>query len=161
MNRSNQNIIIAIIIAILILCSFTACGTQTVPNEQKNSQSEVTGITDTVQPDIDLTKMSSTMVYSEVQNMMLNADNYIGKIVKMSGLCSIFTDDQTGKSYASCVIQDATACCSQGIEYNLGSQFQCPQDYPQEGAEITVIGQFSTYYEGNERYMTLLDAKII
>lgn len=35
--------------------------------------------------DVDLTTLSSTMVYSEVYNMMYEPDRYLGKRIKMNG----------------------------------------------------------------------------
>nr|MCR5716177.1 hypothetical protein [Lachnospiraceae bacterium] len=67
--------------------------------------------------DVDLTTLSSTMVYSEVYNMMVSPDAYVGKTIRMSGLMSIFLDEATEKYYYACIIQDATACCAQGIEF--------------------------------------------
>ena len=59
--------------------------------------------------DVDLTVLSSTMVYSEVYNMMVSPEAYIGKTVKMEGLCAYYNDEQTGNDYYTCIIQDATA----------------------------------------------------
>lgn len=105
--------------------------------------------------DIDLTSLSPTMVYTEVYNMMMKPDDYLGKTVKMSGKNTIFVDDVTGKYYYACIIQDATACCSQGIEYCLAKEYNAPADYPEDQTDITVIGVFDTYYEDGYRYMTL------
>jgi len=97
--------------------------------------------------DIDLTKMSSTMVYSEVYSMLMSPDDYIGKTIKM-----------TGDKYFACVIQDATACCWQGMEFVLVDEYEYPNDYPELGEEITVTGVFDTYLEGKFRYCTVRDA---
>ena len=37
------------------------------------------------QPDVDLTAMSSTMVFSQVLNMLVSPDDYIGKKIRMKG----------------------------------------------------------------------------
>ena len=105
--------------------------------------------------DVDLTQLSSTMVYSEVYNMMMKPDDYLGKTVKMSGQSASYHDEVSGKYYFACVTQDATACCSQGIEYCLDSSAKSPEDYPEDGSEVTLVGVFDTYYEDNYRYMTL------
>ena len=57
--------------------------------------------------DVDLTKLNSTMVYSEVYNMI-----------------------------------------------------DSPDDYPEIGDTITVVGIFDTYYEEDNRYCRLVDAYI-
>ena len=125
------------------------------------SSAQATSVSQTAENaavDVDLAALSSTMVYSEVYNMMMTPDDYIGKTVKMSGAFSYFKDDSTGNEYFSCIIQDATACCAQGIEFVLEGDPKYPEDYPQQGAEITVVGTFDTYYEGQYRYCTLRGA---
>ncbi|MBE5830592.1 MAG: hypothetical protein E7306_02495 [Butyrivibrio sp.] len=108
--------------------------------------------------DVDLTVLSSTMVYSEVYNMMVSPDNYKGKTVKMKGQFVPYYDEATGKYYFACFISDATACCSQGIEFILSDDYTYPADYPQEGDTICVIGTFDTYMEGESMYCTLRNA---
>ena len=110
------------------------------------------------QCDIDLTAMNATMVYSEVNNMMINPDDYVGKVVKMSGQFSVFASGE--KNYFACIIADATACCSQGIEFMSKKERQYPEEYPEIGSEITVIGEFETYFEGDRKYCQLKDALI-
>ena len=117
-------------------------------------------VSDTGAVDVDLTALSSTMVYSEVYNMMTDPGNYIGKTVKMSGVYAVYHDESTGKYYHACIISDATACCSQGIEFELKSGYSYPDDYPEEGGEICVTGTFDTYEEGEYTYCTLRNASI-
>ena len=110
--------------------------------------------------DVDLTALSSTMVYSEVYSMLTAPEEYIGKTVKMSGRYTSFHDETTGNDYNACIIRDATACCAQGIEFELNSQYTYPDDYPQEDEQITVTGVFTTYQEGNSTYCTLRNAEL-
>ena len=58
--------------------------------------------------DVDLTALSSTMVYSEVYNMMTSPEDYIGKTVKMKGMYSVYHDESTDKYCFACIIKDAT-----------------------------------------------------
>ncbi len=111
--------------------------------------------------DIDLTALSSTMVYSEVYNMMAIPEDYIGKTVKMDGIFSSFCDDSTGKYYYACIIMDATACCSQGIEFELEGEHKYPDDYPEVGEQVCVVGTFDTYKEGEYTYCTLRNARML
>ena len=64
-----------------------ASASQKQPSEKKSepkpAASEPTQSTDVV--DADLTRLSSTMVYSEVYNMMYTPGDYIGKTIKMTG----------------------------------------------------------------------------
>ena len=111
--------------------------------------------------DVDLTALSSTMVYSEVYNMMVMPEDYIGKTVKMEGIFSSFCDESTGKYYFACIIMDATACCSQGIEFELEGDHKYPEDYPEPGDEVCVVGTFDTYQEGEYTYCTLRNARML
>lgn len=105
--------------------------------------------------DVDLTALSSTMVYSEVYAMMATPEEYIGKTVKMTGTMDAFEDPDTGTVYYACVIQDATACCAEGMEFLLADGA-----YPDAGEEITVTGEFETYTEGEDLFCRLKNATL-
>ena len=111
--------------------------------------------------DVDLTQLSSTMVYSQVYDMVYTADNYVGKTVKMKGPFSYYQDPQTKQEYFAVLISDATACCSQGIEFVLNGDYKYPDDYPELNKEITVAGKFNYYKEGVNTYCQLTDAVIL
>ena len=106
--------------------------------------------------DVDLTVLSSTMVYSEVYNMTVYPDEYLGKTVKMRGSFAYAKGDD--KYYFACIIADATACCSQGIEFVLADEKKFPDEYPELDTEITVTGVFDTYFEGKNMYCQLINA---
>lgn len=111
--------------------------------------------------DIDLTVLSSTMVYAQVLDMVSNPANYIGKTVKMDGTMSIYDSPVTGMRYFACVIQDATACCAQGIEFELNDSYLYPADYPEAGKYVAVVGTFDTYVEDGNSYCTLRNADLV
>ena len=111
--------------------------------------------------DVDLTELSATMVYSEVYNMMYYPEQYIGKTIKMDGIFSDYFDEVSGNRYFTCIVQDATACCQQGIEFVPLDYFRYPDDYPEANSIICVIGTFDTYTEGDYMYCTLRDAIIL
>ncbi len=110
---------------------------------------------------VDLTVLSSTVVYAEVYNMMVSPENYIGKTVKMTGQFAVYQDSTTGINYYACIIADATACCSQGLEFVLANEHSYPDDYPALGTEITVLGEFQTYNEGDMQYLHLVNAHLL
>ena len=84
------------------------------PEESEQPQASADGV------DVDLTALSSTMVYSEVYNMLyFYPEDYYGKTVKMTGLFNVYQSvDENGVvldmpvAYA-CIISDATACCAE------------------------------------------------
>lgn len=134
------------IIMFCLILSFTACGGGQTPT-----------VKDTEDIDIDLTQLSSTMVYSEVYNMMATPDSYIGKNVKMKGQFTVYQGQSSDDYYYAVIIADATACCSQGLEFVLAGNY----DYPEQGTEITVVGEFQTYKEDGYSYCHLINAEIV
>ena len=159
-----------LLIAALIV-SLSACGNNETPQSTQNStkESKITNsqlqVSDDFSksrtsddPDVDLTRLSSTMVYSEVYNMMYTPNDYIGKTVKMKGQFAYYEDPETKSQYFACIIADATACCSQGLEFILTGENTYPNDYPEVGSEITVTGIFEVYTENGFQYCRLKDA---
>ena len=116
---------------------------------------------ESVSVDVDLTTLSSTMVYSEVLNIMMSPETYVGKSVKMKGYFGYYHDENTDKYYFACMIPDATACCAQGIEFILTDDYVFPDDYPEEGNIVTVAGEFMIYEEDGSTYFTLKDSKLL
>lgn len=115
---------------------------------------------------VDLTALSSTMVYGEVFAMMSSPEDYVGKTVKMQG---IFSKGQLyaagslndGGTVFACVIQDATACCAQGIPFELAGDHTYPQDYPELGDTITVVGTFEIHQQEGMEFCRLRDAELV
>ena len=110
--------------------------------------------------DLDLTKISGTVVYSQVYDMMVEPESYMGQRIRIRGNFSYFQDPDTKQEYFAAVIADATACCAQGIEFVWRGEHTYPQDYPPLDTEITVTGTFSTYFEGDYMYVQLADAEV-
>ena len=112
------------------------------------------------QPDLDLTKLSGTVVYSQVYDMISAPDSYMGQRIKINGGFSYFQDPDTKQEYFAAIIADATACCAQGIEFVWKGEHAYPADYPPLGTDITVTGAFDTYFEGDNMYVRLVDADV-
>jgi len=93
--------------------------------------------------------------------MVSAPEDYIGKSVKMSGMFNAYRDEVTDRYYYACLILDATACCAQGIEFELEGEKHYPEDYPAKGEMITVAGTFDTYQEGDYTYFTLRNAQLM
>ena len=110
--------------------------------------------------DLDLTKLSSTMVYSEVYNMVADPESFAGKTVRMKGTFDIFEDADDGSYGYSCVIADATACCAQGIPFVRDGDYHFPEDYPDIWSEITVEGTFEVAESGGYKIGRLENARL-
>ncbi len=162
-----------ILTAVLLTGLLTACGSKSEATETSGTSPEtVPAVSETEaflvpenpnadpNADVDLTTLSSTMVYSQVADMMYTPEKYDGKIIKASGLFSVYHDDMQDKNYYAILIQDATACCAQGIEFVWKGEHAYPEDYPEIGSEITVMGTFGTYEEDGATYTQLLDADV-
>lgn len=141
---------------------------QTLPLETgATEQTERTPTTDTAESAlVDLTALSSTMVYAEVFAMMSSPEDYVGKTVKMQG---IFSKGQLyaagslndGGTVFACIVQDATACCAQGIPFELAGDHTYPQDYPELGDTITVVGTFEIHEQEGMEFCRLRDAELV
>ena len=101
---------------------------------------------------IDLTVLSSTMIYAEVYNIMAHPNEYMGKTIKMSGPYYASYYEVTDLYYHYVVIEDATACCQQGLEFKWNGEHKFPDDYPDESTKIEVTGVFSSYDELGRTY---------
>ncbi len=153
--------IICLAVCLFLTAALTACGDKGVQDDTQNSaqNDNQTGYATSDEIDIDLTAMSGTMVYSEVYNMMSYPEEYIGKRVKMNGIFDVYYDEESGINYFACIIQDATACCAQGIEFELAGDYSYPEDYPEIGGEVCVEGIFDMYLDGGYTYCTLRGAE--
>lgn len=108
---------------------------------------------------IDLTGLSSTVLYSELYNMLTQPDNYVGKTVKMRGTYAVYEGE--GRNYYVCEVQDATACCNQGLEFVLNNADDYPEYNSESPSEIEISGVFNTYLEDGQTFVQLEDASII
>ena len=144
----------ALLLAVLLLTLCACGGEEQASAPAPESNSEAASAPAAV--DLDLTQLSSTMVYSEVYNIMMAPEDYVGKIIRMEGQCVSSYYEPTDATYYSIIIQDATACCAQGIEYVLGDG----QAYPEDGGEATVTGRFESYDENGTTWYHLVDASV-
>ena len=182
--------IFCLLLAVCMMASLCACGKgreKDAGNDTLSSNEEASAPTESIptpkeqetpgkskpsQPyaakvDVDLTVLSSTMVYSEVYNMLyFYPEDYYGKTVKMTGQFNVYQwVDESGVvadmpvAYG-CIISDATACCAEGMEFVLEGDYTYPDDYPELGTEITVIGEFQSYEGNGMTWYHLVNARL-
>ena len=136
------------------------------PNEPETPEGSEPSQPSAGKVDVDLTVLSSTMVYSEVYNMLyFYPEDYYGKTVKANGIFAIYQMVVDGVTQPdpvayACIIADATACCAEGMEFVLEGDYTYPDDYPELGAEITVIGEFQSYEENGMTGYHLVNARL-
>lgn len=106
--------------------------------------------------DIDLTVLTPNMIYVQVYNMMYSAEDYMGKTIKVSGTYYPMYYEELDNYYHYVMIKDAESCCQNGMEFiwDDGSHVY-PDEYPEEDAEIQIIGTFSSYIEEDFEYYYL------
>ena len=125
----------------LIMALVTGCGSKSASSSKK--------------VDVDLSKLGDTVAYTEIYNMSLEPDKYVGKMVRMTGVCYKYFDQTTKKTYHECTIYDATACCSQGFEFELKNG-----KYPKDEEKVTVCGKFTKVKGKGYFFCVLKDAVI-
>ena len=181
--------LLCLLLAVCMTLSLCACGKDSekdAGNDTPSSDVEVSAPTESIptpkeqetpgeskpshpsagKVDVDLTVLSSTMVYAEVYNMLYNdPESYLGKTVRARGEFSIYQLVVDGVlqpdpvAYA-CIIADAAACCAEGMEFVLKDDLAYPDDYPEPGAEITVVGEFQAYEENGMTGYHLINARL-
>lgn len=112
--------------------------------------------------DVDLTLMGKDLIYATVYQMMSKPEEYEGKTIRIEGKYYASYYPVTDKYYNYCLIADALACCSQGLEFELGGDAVYPDDYPADQSQVIVTGVFETYTEEAGQtfyYCRLKDAK--
>ena len=110
--------------------------------------------------DLDLANMSDTVVYSQLYYMLALPEDYLGQRVSVRGNLAYYQDPETLREYFAVLVSDATACCAQGVEFRWAGEHQYPEDYPELGTEITVVGTFGVYDEDGSRFIELTDAEV-
>ena len=65
------------------------------------------------------------------------------------------------REFFAVLISDATACCSQGIEFVLSDEYSFPDDYPADGKEIELKGVFEIFEEDGYEFCRIKDAKLL
>jgi len=154
---------LSVLLLLCLICASTAnCSEQAAAqNGSGNPESQGTPAA-SVTIDVDLTLLSSTMVYAEVYNIMTNPDNYMGKTIKMKGPYYASYYEKTELYYHYVVVEDATACCQQGLEFIWKGEHKYPADYPEDKTKIEVTGVFGSYDElGKTYYYILVDDILI
>ncbi|HHU07532.1 MAG TPA: hypothetical protein GXZ59_04220, partial [Clostridiaceae bacterium] len=136
--------------------STTAFIAQTVDPQEATNDNEIAP-----EVDIDLTVLSSTMIFGEVFNMTMEPDSYIGKTVKMRGQYSASYLEEGDKLYHFVVILDATACCAQGLEFVWTGDHVYPEDYPVNKSLIEIIGVWEKYEEDGQVWYRIRTEEII
>lgn len=113
---------------------------------------------------LDLTKMSPTMIYSTVFAMLVMPEDYENMNIKIAGNFQVFVNELTDEKYFALIVPDATQCCQQGIEFIWPGEHSYPEDYPEIGQEIEITGRYKITENEDGityTYLRLNDLKIL
>lgn len=104
-------------------------------------------VTETDKVDIDLSKVSQTIVYPQVYYIIAEPEKYLGQTIRVQGAFEAY-DSWDGLSHNYyLVVTDSTSCCSQGLEFIWRGEHAYPEDYPKDYSWIEIGGRLDTYVE--------------
>lgn len=147
MKTKKTPLCLSVLLSLLLL--LTSCGQEAASDN------------DAAAVDVDLSQLSTTVAYSELYNIMVNSDEYLGKVIRLSGELGYYQDPDTGAEYVACIVSDSTACCALGLEFVLPGNPSYPDDYPDPGVTFTVTGTLSSYDEYGTTYYHLINASVL
>lgn len=122
----------------------------------------LTLITPASAADIDLTKMSKTMLFAVVLDIRSRPEHYLGKSVRMSGKFAIIQGvDAQGqpdpdKIFYNCVIPGAQS----SLEFGVAGELYYPEDFPDLESTITVEGVYEKYEDNGKVYYRVGQSEI-
>ena len=112
--------------------------------------------------DIDLSRLSGILTYSQVVNVYDAPADYVGKTIKLNGLYNASYIEDTDSYYHFIVVGDEALCCEIGMEFVWSGDHKYPDDYPEEYTEIEVVGVFESHeMRGNTYYRLRVDDILI
>ncbi len=135
-----------LVVIVLVMCLLTGCAGGTA---QANDTAASDGV------DIDFTELPSNLVYAEVYNIIERPDDYMGKTFRLTGPYYADFYAVTGSTYHFVLIEDALACCQQGLEFRLKDGNANPLEYPDEMAQVELTGVWDCYDEEGKTYYYL------
>ena len=95
---------------------------------------------------LDLTSFGDVMVYGIIVDMLTDPEDYVGRTVKVNGLYEPFFSEDTERYHHFVKIVGSATCCPQFLEFKW-NEGNTPDDYPETGTEIEMVGIFGTYNE--------------
>ncbi len=105
--------------------------------------------------DVDITEK---MYVAYINEIYVNTDDYIGKMIRIQGMFQAYTDENTGNIYYY-VYRTGPGCCGNDGAM-CGFEFTWDGDIPKDNDWIEVVGCLRTYEEDGWTYLTL-DAKSV
>lgn len=88
---------------------------------------------------LDLTKLGTTILYAQVYNMLMEAENFNGTRIKMRGIYYENKDVNEGPLFQCIIVNDVAGCCSAGFDLLKAEK---SIKFPKHLTEIEVEGTF-------------------
>lgn len=131
----------------------------TIPSQKEMYDAMIKTFTPSSKVDLDLSVMTSSMIYSMVFEMLLMPESYEEKNLKVKGNFVVYISEETGDRHFAIIIPDATQCCQQGLEFVwFGEDKKYPEDFPKIGQEITLTGKYKCMYTDEGFLITFIEA---
>ncbi|MCL2866140.1 MAG: hypothetical protein FWF47_00090 [Clostridia bacterium] len=109
--------------------------------------------------DLDISKMSGIMVYSQVVHIGENPAEYVGKCIKITGQYYASYNEETASYYHYVIVGDEALCCQAGLKFIWKGDHKYPNDYPALNTNIELIGIYEKREEpGKTNYYLIADS---
>lgn len=151
----------------VFLCVMTILCTGCSSSEQAQEQTvdpvaqvdEAFGIVD---DDIeDYTSYNTQMVFAIASDMYEHPSNYYQKKIRLNGKFATAFDEPTQQRFYYCVVYDTAGYCNVPLIFIPTDEMVYPDDYPEEGGDITIQGTYELMYSNNEMYVVIKDTTVI
>ena len=112
------------------------------------------------QTDGEIIEVREKMFISQMNDIYLNKEDYLGKTIKYEGIFTGYEAPETGNIYYS-VIRYGPGCC--GTDGNSGMEVIWEKEYPAEDDWVEVTGTLEEYDEDGAGYLRLIltDLKVL
>ena len=132
-------------------------------SSSREEQSIINGLPFYSKIDYDFTTLDDTTLQSTFLSMNNYPEEYLNKIVKVSGPFLPYGSTNPDLCYpAIFLFGNDYSCCAYCFEFLLYGVPVCSPEggngYPLLREEATIVGRFDKYYEGSDCYIHLVDA---
>ncbi len=105
-----------------------------------------------VDAESDIIEIKEKLFVAHTNDVYLNAEDYLGKILKYEGMFKSYYYDVTDQTYHS-VIRYGPGCC--GFDDNAGFEVIWSGEYPEQDDWVEAVGVLEFYEEGGYKYLRL------
>ena len=102
------------------------------------------GETDEDGVDVNLSRLSMTMMQAEFLRILNDSDSFLGKTIRVTGTYDSIIYSRDNVSHYVIVIP-GDECCQMGFEFRRAGDYVFPDDYPEQNATIELTGTLDRY----------------